>query len=84
MDGTGMDMRSNCSDMYCAAGAAVFKAGRCQCSDASTGQIDLGSFTISSAPSFSTVRTQELVFSTQFDVSPPPEGGFGFDQSDWP
>jgi uncharacterized membrane protein YphA (DoxX/SURF4 family) len=85
MDGTGMDMRSNCADMYCAAGAAVFKAGRCQCSDSSsTGQIDLGSFTVSSAPSFSTVRTQELIFSSQYDADPPPEGGFGLGGPNFP
>jgi uncharacterized membrane protein YphA (DoxX/SURF4 family) len=84
MDGTGTDMRSNCSEMYCSAGAAVFKAGRCQCSDASMGQIELGSFTVSSAPSFSTVRTQEIVFSSQYDVNPPPEGGFGLGGPDFP
>jgi hypothetical protein len=84
MDGTGTDMRSNCSEMYCSAGAAGFKAGRCQCNDASMGQIELGSFTVSSAPSFSTVRTQELVFSSQYDVNPPPEGGFGLGGPDFP
>jgi uncharacterized membrane protein YphA (DoxX/SURF4 family) len=84
MDGTGTDMRSNCSEMYCSAGAAVFKAGRCQCSDASMGQIELGSFTVSSAPSFSTVRTQELVFSSQYDADPPTEGSFGIGGPDFP
>jgi uncharacterized membrane protein YphA (DoxX/SURF4 family) len=82
IEGQGGDLRPNCADMHCASGAAVFKAGRCQCSDASTGQIELGSFTISSAPSFSTVRTQELVFSSQYDVGPPPDTGFGFGQPD--
>jgi hypothetical protein len=48
------------------------------------GQIELGSFTVSSAPSFSTVRTQELVFSSQYDVNPPPEGGFGLGGPDFP
>jgi len=76
------DMRSNCGDMYCANGAPVFKAGRCQCSDASTGKIELGSFSLSNAPSFSTVRTQELVFSSQFDQGPPPDTGFGLDRPD--
>jgi uncharacterized membrane protein YphA (DoxX/SURF4 family) len=80
-EGERSDMRSNCGNMYCANGAAVFKAGRCQCSDASTGKIELGSFSLSSAPSFSTVRLQELVFS-QFDQGPPPDTGFGLDRPD--
>jgi hypothetical protein len=84
VEGQGGDLRPTCGDMYCSSGAAVFKAGRCQCSDASTGQIELGSFTISAAPSFSAVREQELVFSSQYDQPGPPDAGFGLGWPDFP
>jgi uncharacterized membrane protein YphA (DoxX/SURF4 family) len=77
VEGVGTDLRPNCGEMYCSGSAAVFKDGRCQCSDASTGRIELGNFNLSSPPSFSTVRNQELVFSSQFDQTPPPDTGFG-------